>query len=755
MTTYKADYKDGNIVLQNGNNIQKINITTLLLNNGKNTKNGNDFDFDFEQNQQELNYLDSIKDGTNASKLQQLETFPNSGNPPFRKLEEIKDKIKETKKNFLNYNSWLKVSKDSVLNPGKNYQNIFYEAGLKHYAYINNPNEVNTINTFGSYIDPLDKGTAKTVWPASNNSIKLTEGFMNLFGYGTSSIEATTINQKKFDYEMKINCGMNCQSNDPPNNQCILKYEKNKQIGGIKDEKTKNTMPNEFFFSGNNEKSKFLTEKGNSLGKNVFVVMKGWGDKVQVLIFFMYYHFINKSSVITSNDLVVFTLCMILSVPCIYVGDHVPPNIPKDDKSKYRSIIEYKPSDNPYDDTYAYATNELENIYKENQKFIGTIQYLINNPGIKIGDYVFKQTFYKAILIDITKIQTEFVGEKKKFIKKFITNFITNFNPVKSKKRKIDNNIDKINDLQKKFKEIKQKYLLVPFIKIKKGTSNKLVILMTKSYTAQKPCDNTKPSIQTDLRVDSRSVELSSLSFLEIGLKYFRDNLTVGGTPEDIPVDFSNFHKDEIDYKIDTENNKIDNTENNEVDYTNSQVEYKNFSMKYDEYYNMIYDESDEHDKYNEYNQDNDILINENIEYKTSKINLLKKLTESFETTMYIYQTKYKINGNIFYYFSDTIYTLYVYESYLNGYCSIDFNETILKNILKEYKLLITIRHTRRLFNFWSTNKTRKIRSNQPYQIGFSKTPSKRNINFKNVPIDISPTVDKIIHLNKIITEIK
>jgi hypothetical protein len=664
---FEVDVDNENIVFKiNGikQTGKKINITSLLSNEGSTISSSDNF----EKNQQEINFLDSIKDGTKKFILNQLNIFPESGDPSYpKRLFDIKSNILKSKKMFLTYNSWLKVSKDSVLTPAKFYQNIFYESGLKHYAYVKDPNDVNTINTFGSYIDPLDKGPAKSVWPEPGKSIHLTENFMKLMGYGESSIFSTTRTKEYFNYEMKIKCG-----------ECANKY-----TNCILNGNGFAGKPDEFFFSGNNEKSKFLTESGNASGKNIFVVLKGWGDKVQVLIFFIYYHLINPSSVITTLDLVVFTLCMILSIPCIYVGEHDPPNIPKDDKSKYRSIIEYKPSNNPYEDMYAYTTNELDKIYKENTKFIGTIEYLVANPGINIGEYKFEQKFYEAILEDIQKIQEIFSEEKDDFFEKYKpmkktkSGVSKKYKSTKSSKplsnRKTKKIVVKVvkNDitkLQEEFKQIKQKYLLVPFIKIKKGTKDKLVILMTKSYTAQKPCDNTKPSIQTYLlNTLNKNTDIRTSSFLDIGLKYFNmNNINITGG---LKVQYNKFHKDEVDYY----NTYFGQTE---IDYTNNANIFYSArrSMKYDEYFT------------DEENKDN----NFNVTGNTYKINLLKELTKSFNETINKYatyiktETQTKIHNN----FPDTIYTLFVYESYLNGYCSIQFNEDILINIINEYQLV-------------------------------------------------------------------
>jgi alpha-glucuronidase len=85
MPTFKADYNngDGNIVLTDSNRtIASIRINSLLLNNGNNADNANNF----EKHQQQVNYLDSVKDGANVWMLQGLEIYPRAaegGYPTF------------------------------------------------------------------------------------------------------------------------------------------------------------------------------------------------------------------------------------------------------------------------------------------------------------------------------------------------------------------------------------------------------------------------------------------------------------------------------------------------------------------------------------------------------------------------------------------------------------------------------------------------------------------------------------------------
>jgi len=636
MSTFIADYNNGEIVLSNnGTNIGTIPIGSLLLNNGTNANTSDNF----EQNQQQVNYLDSVKDGTNVWMLQDLNIYPraniNGIYPQFPDtLKAFEHAIFNIRKDYLSHTTWLKVKKGSVLDPGKNYNECLWESGLGYQVFLHDSDNVRTIKTFGSYIDPLEKQNATKVWPEINSKVQLTEKFMKLMGFGeSSSLVATTTTNTAFQYKMNIGCGNNCTTKGA----CVLT-----ESG---DDEGKNS---DTYFAGNNEKKQFLKTNASTKQKVKFVVIKEWGDKVQVLIYLIYYYFIKSqnSVIMTTCDMVVFMLCLNLSIPCIYTGAYNPPGLQLDPNKKYYSILEYKPSNNPYRDTLTRLKNKITAIAEENQSFNVAVYSLIQNPDTPIlvngTEQYFTGDFYTAIFNDIDNIQSEFLKHTKESLNKY-----SQYNE--------SSGIEIIPQIERELKYIEEKYLLLPFLKIKKGTTKKLTILMTKSYTAQKPCDNKKPNIKIllDSLGNIGNTEKESIkSFLDLAIKYFKHQPTRvqrGGALTEAQI--SLFPEDIDDYGL----------------------------------YNYITNEENENDsiEYDVTNPGPDVpIFNQEITPDKEEYNLLDNLHKSFNETL---------NGVESENWKDTIYTLFVYESYLNGVAKDIFTDEDYNRIVHDYELSIDV----------------------------------------------------------------
>jgi hypothetical protein len=642
MPTFKADYNNGNIVLTDSNRtIASIRINSLLLNNGNNADNANNF----EKHQQQVNYLDSVKDGANVWMLQDLQIYPRAaegGYPTFPDtLKNFEDAIFETRKDYLTHTTWLKVKKGSVLDPGKNYNQCLWESGLGYEVFLADPVHVETIKTFGSFIDPLEKQNAQSVWPKIGSSVELTASFMKLMGFGeSSSLVAKTTTGTAFEYTMNIGCGKPCNLQ---RGACFLKEDG--------DDQGKNSN---IYFAGNNEKKQFLKTNATSKEKIKFIVIKEWGDKVQVLIYLIYYHYIkNTNSVImTTCDMVVFMLCLNLAIPCIYTGAYKPPGLKLDTNKKYYSVLEYKPSDNPYQDAVIRLQRKITAIAHENNSFIQAVNSLVENPDTPIlvngVEHYFSGDFYEALYHDINYIDNESAEHGNRIIENY----------------EAKNNINLIPELEEELKAFERKYLLVPFLKIKKGT-NKLTMLMTKSYTAQKkPCNNNKPSIQAllvNMKYAGDTERESRKTFLELALKYFQNASVVqrGGALNESQILL--FPEDEDNYSL----------------------------------YKYLTNEEIENDSkvYNEPDPDSDVpIFNPEITPDEEEHNLLHRLEITFDSIMSVemtHDTSDILHHSKYYYdnFKDTIYTLFVYDSYLDGVTSDIFKIEDYERIVDEYEL--------------------------------------------------------------------
>ena len=670
MSNYKVEVKGNNIEITNNNKqIVKILINSLYLNNGNHV---NDVK-ELVKDQQKINYLNSIKDGSNIFIMQDLDIYPKAklgGFPIFpNDLKKIEKNILQEHDVYLENMNWLKVKKGSLLESPQDwddYQRVIWDSGLGYNVFFSKPDSVITVKTFGSYIHPIKEQHAKEVWPPIGSSINLTNSFMKIMGFGDySSITAKTESKSAFNYKMNIDCGINAS-------QCSLSH-----TGSGPD-------PNINYFINNNSKKQNLNNR-QEIVKTIMV--KELGNKAQVLIYLIYYYLLNsegnetvvingvshpvsKLALITC-DMTTFMLCQNLSIPCIYTGIYNPPGIIQEAGKKYYSIVKYKPRKNPASNAYNRSLNKINCIVSENESFIKALSNLAKNDGtytrISVGKktVVFSKEFYEKILEDLNEIQN--------LLKKHREN-------LQSKYSKIDETKEKstVSDINNIIKNIESQCIIVPFIKIKNGPTPKtLTILMTKSYTVEKPVNISKPSIKNYLMsrgMDKISAEKESQkSFYEIATNP-KNGFLVQTTKNKVGNILSekqiNLFPEDDDTNINT--NFTDGRPNlhKYIYKTNGEIENNSIT-------------------YNEKLDSNTPLFNPNISESIQTKNLLSELKKSFSTTFYSFLKKHSIIGpyntdN----FKETIYILFVYESFINGCGKVVFDNDDLTRIINDYKLM-------------------------------------------------------------------
>ena len=245
MTSYLLTYIDGQglIVRENGNNKGTVSIADLLkgLGGGGDTQ--------VKNTQQEINYLDCIKDGTNVNTLKQLNIFPilqTSGFPTYNDdLHALEDNIIKAHSGQIETAYWHKTKPNgstAELNKSKIYEEVLWEAGLGPKWFVKKPgNGIPTyIKTFGSFIDPLEKNNADKTWPSNNNTVKIDRAAMTAMGFPNCELEATTKAGDNFTFKMTIGTGNGCTP-------CVIT------------EKTPNFTK---YFAGNKTKNAALKTKG-------------------------------------------------------------------------------------------------------------------------------------------------------------------------------------------------------------------------------------------------------------------------------------------------------------------------------------------------------------------------------------------------------------------------------------------------------------------------------------------------------------
>jgi hypothetical protein len=445
--------------------------------------------------QKEVNYLDAIKDGTEVFQLKGLEIY-NTGRPyptfP-TDLHTYEGGLLTQKIGNLSRTTWLKTKVNSQLNLIQS-AHVFWESGLGYDSFIELLQDKNLaeIVTFGSYIDPLSK-PGKT-WPSPGENIMIEPTFMNQFGFDRSSIQATTrvpeitpaTKGAAFQYEMNIACGKGCP--------CTIEHG-----GNVSD-------TNDMYFKGNEVKNKAVKElqksqKDDKGLKTKLIVAKGWGDKVQVMAYYMFYHLHEKNAIMITCDFVVFCFCITLNIPCVYTGvynrDILIPHQEvamageKKEKKSYYSILQFLPG-SPVQNAVQTYRNSIIRIMNENQEFIDNVSELSLNPNTPINvqgtPMKFNKVFYDILVTDMKAINALLEA--------------------RTEAMKDEKNIDTI---VKETDDLKKNFLIIPMFKfINSGA--KITFLQTKLYTSDKTLELSINKPPHDKK--------NTKTFFEIALKF-------------------------------------------------------------------------------------------------------------------------------------------------------------------------------------------------------------------------------------------
>lgn len=683
---FTLDYSGGNMVIT-GSGIpqQKIPLSSFLsLISGKpfgGTEN------DFIKEQQQINYLDSLKDKANKYTLDSLRIYPEAEtNQNLSHLNQYKKNVFEEMKNAgkITYTSWQKVSNETKLDTPKQYEEACYDSGLRADKYMKNGNnDTKIVNTFGSYIDSALKVIGHKTFPNDQNTVTISKSFMRLMGFGDSTLTAKTLSgtSKKFGYTLKIACGDSCKT--PPN--CDLSYDGKSGAD-----------PNEKFFLGNANKNSILKTSANSDDKVKLLVLKEWGDKMQVLIYFLYYHAFNPNVTLSTCDDVVFLMCISLQIPCVCTH---PIDMPDNKvQGNFHSIQEFKPSETPVNDIYTRFNNKRKQIIEENNDVINLIDELKNNPSIKIyiGDVgvIFKQELYEQIYSDIIAINNELNLIPEKVI-----------NVQEPSDKSIANR--EIMSVSKELTELEKKYLLIQFIKKKKNDGTKIVMLSHKWYT------NTSYGRQSSFQ--------SKKPFVDIALQHYkqenvmqttlsqrgriRKQRQIGGTKRSNQDNEEERESDETNkrFKIASQNNEEDSNDVNmeqdvddDYDYTPKMFYYTKEKLNVDETYNI----EDSNRVFPDDNlwgqlQEKDLQLEFDTSFKTAFHEFLQdtdsqemNMNEESDVIHNMFGIKaYEEDDGSFILdntLEDTIYTMLLYKSYFEKGSSSYITKEMIKDIVNE-----------------------------------------------------------------------
>jgi len=583
--------------------------------------------------QQGWNYLDSIKDGINIHLLQSLNIYPRSGTPNFNELHDWENAIIGQVSSNLSRRTWTKLyrlqDKEKILVP-----NYLWESGMGGDHFIE-PG-FRSISTFGSFIDPLNKPGEN--WPPPGFTIDIRPEFMEALGFGKSSIVATTTNDEiPFQYRMNIMCGP-CESG-----KCQL------------DDYETDMM----YMEGNNKKYTFLTKSGHIREKTIFTVIKEWGDKSQVIIYLILYYVMKKqnmAAVMSTCDIVVFVLCIIFGIRCIFTGQFdrpidFPTQVLKAGNGSYYSIIDYFPG-TPFENEYGRLIQKIRRTVEENTKIIVSIEHLRSHPDLLIhvqgtSGMTFPSEFYDRMIADMKFINDEL---EREFGPSITVSKQATYEAVISR-----NNKKQISQVFESLKtdsaRIDDEYLLVPMIKQK---GNHLCMTLGKSYTLHSK-NRVKPSF-----------EGNTDTFYNIGRRMTqrsRGGRQRGGSRVPGPEDLSMFpvsNHEAVEYQCQKQLNVFDKANANEPMNASAAASTNANATA--------------------------AIINQ------EDVNETKDLQAELDRTfVQSFQQVYGNSNNDFIYESiyETLYTLYIYEAERDGMASIDITPGMLRDLSVRHEIIV------------------------------------------------------------------
>ena len=440
--------------------------------------------------QEYINFLDCIKDGTNENTLLQLDLFLKQGLQYgfAQSLATYESNILRHRKPFLEPHSWSNLKQDKIKGKRSNVQkttydesfemeNVVWDCGLSPACFTRNSTTKNKLPllraTFGSFIDPLCKINSSDFGPAISYppldkakspgavSVEMNKLAMSYFGFGASSINNVVPKSGgQWDFNIDIKIGKGCTGKGCKITQKDSKYLK-----------------------GNNIKSVILKSKTTPSEKVKYIILKEFGDKIQVLCFLMMFIELMKS-LMNTCDMVVYALCLFLKIPCVFSGNHhqIDALYGSSDYKKYR-IIKYSAKKESELETYQNLYDKTKNSVLENNEnkiaFIKIIidklnknktsrsKYLINDGNKK---YDPPSIIFVYILFEFENINLNLTNHLRK-----IENMVT--------QKQTD--AEKIKIYQQEISLIKPLYEIVSIFTAKSDINNLKLIQSIKKFTVK------------------------------------------------------------------------------------------------------------------------------------------------------------------------------------------------------------------------------------------------------------------------------
>jgi len=310
---------------------------------------------------------------------------------------------------------------------GFKFDYFFYETGIHPDKFVVSDTNIRMIGTWMSSIhsatDPAGRGAHEEVWPPKGDVMIFTENLMAYFGHlkgrvSWKNVSAelgpwNTVAQRrgggKFaGFEMDFKIGY--YANNTPHQTYIDELTIESYIEG--------NFKNSAVFGGTSASTEDKVRR---------FVMKEWGDKNQVLLFYAYNLLCkstntgNKEGCIIAHDCEVIALAMSLNLPFIFTGQGYgkKDNRPIDEstglmhpptwKKSYYSVVVWQPS-TPWILLIQGMKSTLETIYAQNEKIIERWVRAQGGAMVRRGGYGksrLEPGFCAAVIADQEKINED------------------------------------------------------------------------------------------------------------------------------------------------------------------------------------------------------------------------------------------------------------------------------------------------------------------------------------------------------------
>jgi hypothetical protein len=357
-----------------------------------------------------LNCGDTIKDGTNQAIISQLGLFGTSETGIRFTLDQLKSFVKTVEDNGIqkglckhkkfvrNKASVIsKITKEHIETPYE----IAFDAATGIQQFFVPGVQIRVFESIGKYLDPSSTRDSDFIFPAAGNKIEISADVFRRLGYdGDCKLSAIANSKDNYKYDLKIYGQDFKKDNNKARNADSIRLE---------------------ICGGNAQKKQKLTQGITTAMKIAIIIAKGWGDKLQVFLAFIY-KLTNEAPpgitvAVATCDEIVYNLCCYFGVTCILTSTGV--GILEGDTKiqKINKILHYEPEgSDPVEFLKNLTTNfhktKLE-ILKGYDDFIELITRLNQTPSEQLSvngtttTYSFTAEYYQCILYDLQEIKDQ------------------------------------------------------------------------------------------------------------------------------------------------------------------------------------------------------------------------------------------------------------------------------------------------------------------------------------------------------------